>query len=103
MSRVTRTTHKVTADHIRYLAARTNTGKVLAHTINGVALVLHLREPLLGTPGGQPTTEVPARLGHLLLTDPSWKAQSRRMPAVHGRARDPHVRHRARRSGSRYT
>jgi hypothetical protein len=39
MPRVTRTTHRVTADHIRYLAARTNTSKVLADTTNGIALI----------------------------------------------------------------
>lgn len=39
MPRITRTTDKVTADHIRNLAARTSTSRVLAYTTSGVALV----------------------------------------------------------------
>lgn len=38
MPKVTRTRDRVTADHIRYLAARTNT-KTLVDTLDGIALV----------------------------------------------------------------
>lgn len=39
MPRVSRSNRNVTADHIRYLAARTNPGRSLVDTTNGITLV----------------------------------------------------------------